>query len=166
METKTSKEISKEPGIRSTLLGRPMSLLDEMERMFEPFQQRRSWLRPFHHEWPEFTPSIEQRVPSIDVIDYDDYIMVRAELPGVEKKDITISMTDKSVTLNATSCHEEKEEKADYYYREISSGSFTRTMGLPCLVDDSKAKAEFHNGVLELSIPKTEKSTRHTVKID
>jgi len=133
--------------------------------MFEPFQHR-SWLRPFQNEWSELTSSLEQRVPNIDIVDYDDHIVLRAELPGIDKKDVTITMTDKSLTINGSSRQETKEEKGDYYCREISSGSFSRSMSLPCLVDDSKAKAKFQDGMLELSVPKVEKSTRHTIKID
>lgn len=166
MEPKSSKEITIKPGVKSALLGRPMSIFDEMEKMLEPFQQRRSWLRPFYSSLPEFAAGHEVRIPDIDVIDYDDHIMLRAELPGIDKNDITISTTDKSVTLSANVRQEKKEERADYYCHEILSGAFGRTINLPCLVDDDKAKAKFNNGVLELSIPKIEKSMRHTVKIE
>ena len=75
-------------------------------------------------------------------------------------------MTDKTVTIKGTSRQETKEEKGEYYCCEISSGSFTRSMTLPCAVDDTKAKANFNDGILELTIPKVEKSTRHSIKID
>lgn len=147
-------------------MARPLSLLDEMERLFEPWQQRSSWLRPFRNEWSELASGLELRVPNIDMVDYDDHILVKAELPGIDKKDVTITMTDRSLTLNGSSRQETKEEKGDYYCHEISKGSFSRTMIFPCLVDDGKAKAKFHDGILELNVPKVEKSTRHTIKID
>lgn len=165
MEIKPSREIAKAPGAKSTLMSRPLSLFDEMERMFDIFQPRRAWSRPLLSEWPEFS-GLETRIPNVDVVDYEDHILVRAELPGIDKKDVTITMTEKSLTLSGQSRHESKEEKGDYYCHEISKGAFTRTMSLPCAVDDSKAKAKFDGGILEITVPKIEKSTRHTIKIE
>jgi HSP20 family protein len=87
-------------------------------------------------------------------------------VPGVEKKDLDISVGEDSVTIKGSTSKEEKEEKGDYYRREISRGSFIRTVALPATVDGTKAKASFKDGMLELTLPKTEKAKRHSVKLD
>ena len=141
---------------------------EEMERLFENFSTK-GWLRPFHWDAPlmeEFITSSATKLPSVDVIDRDDEILVKAELPGVEKKDLDLSVTRNSVTIKGSTRHEEKEEKGDYYRCEISRGSYMRTVALPADVDEKKSKASFKDGVLEITLPKMEKSHRHSIKVD
>jgi HSP20 family protein len=144
-----------------------LSPFTEMDRWFEGFFPR--WMRPFHMGWPswgEFAVPFEGRMPKVDVIDRDDEVVVRAEVPGVEKDDLELSVSDNTVTIKGETKREEKEEKGDYYRSEISRGTFTRTVMLPGVVDADKARAEFKDGVLELTMPKVEKAKRRTVKID
>lgn len=155
--TKTQDSSVNKSGYR---LFRP---LEDMERMFEGFFPR-SWLRPQREEWPLM--SLEMRVPRVDVIDRDDEILVRAEIPGVEKKDLEISLTEDMLTIKGGARHESKEEKGDYYRSEISSGIFARTITLPSSVNADKAKSEFKDGVLKLALPKVENAKRRTIKID
>jgi len=158
----TNKDISKPH------LARGLNLFDEMERMFENFSTK-GWLRPFHWDAPamaDVTVPFETTMPSVDVVDRDKEILVKANLPGIDKKDIDISLTKNSVTIKGKTSHEEKEEKGDYYRCEISKGSYLRTLGLPADVDDKKAKAKFKDGVLELTLPKLEVAERHSIKID
>lgn len=147
--------------------GRPLSPYEEMDRMFEGFFPR-GWMRPFRWEWPAWAemPAFEGRMPRVDVVDRDAEILVRAELPGVQKKDLDVSLTDNTVTIRATTEHEEKEEEGDYYRREISRGTFTRTVALPSEVDESKAKASFKDGILELTLPKMERAKRRTLQVE
>jgi len=105
-------------------------------------------------------------MPNVDVIDREDEILVRAELPGVDRKDVDVSLSDSLVTIKGSSNHEEKEEKGNYSRREMSRGTFSRTIALPGEVDGSKAKATFSDGVLELTLPKMEKSRRQKIRVD
>jgi len=73
------------------------------------------WMRSFEREWPEFA---ELRAPAVDLIDRANEILVRAELPGVKKEDISISLTADSITIQAQSNKEAEEEKGDYKRRE------------------------------------------------
>ena len=146
---------------------RALSPFEEMDRMFEDFFPR-GWMRPFRWEWPslgEMAKPFEGKIPKVDVIDRDDEVVVKAELPGVEKKDLDVSVTETSVTIKGTTSHEEKEEKGDYYRCEISRGAYARTVALPSYVDADKAKASFKDGVLELTLPKVEKSKRRSIEI-
>ena len=100
---------------------------------------------------------------NVDVIDHDDEVVVRAEVPGVEKDDMEIYVSDNSATIKGEKKHEEKEEKGGYYRSEISCSAFTRTVMLPNVVATDKAKAKFKDGLLELTMPKIEKTRRHTI---
>lgn len=156
---KSGKEITVAKGALERM-PRP-ALFSDFDRMFDDFFGRR-WLRPAGWERP-FAELAS--MPSVDVIDRDDEVVVRAEVPGYKKEDIEISVSDSSLTLKGEMKTEEKEEKGDYYRCEISHGAFTRVISLPAEVDDSKAKASMKDGVLELTLPKREKSKRHTITI-
>lgn len=144
-----------------------MTPFEEMDRLFDSFL-RGGWIRPFSASWPTLPEAALpfDRIPRVDVIDRDSEILVRAELPGAEKKDIDISVSDDSVTIKGSINREEKEEKSDYYRHELISGSFSRTVGLPATVDGARSKANFKDGVLELTLPKLEKTKRHNVKVE
>jgi HSP20 family protein len=144
-----------------------MTPFEEMDRIFDEFLPR-GWLRPFRREWPAWgkLAPFEDRWPKVDVIDRDEEVVVHAELPGIKKEDLDVSMTDDAVIIKGSSSHEEKEEKGDYYRRELARGEFSRTIPLPAGVDGSKAKATFKDGVMELVLPKLEKAKRRSIKID
>ena len=167
-KTPKKKEVATTP--KSGELQRPahmMSPFEEIERYFDRLLPR-GWLDPFHWErphWPELGAAFEGRMPRVDVIDRDDEIVVHAELPGVGKDDLDVSMTGNTVTVKGSTRREEKEEKGDYYRCEISRGAFARTVTLPGDVDAERAEASFKDGVLELKLPKVEKSKRRTVPI-
>lgn len=147
----------------------PSSLMrpfDEMEKMFDEFMSR-NWLHPMRYpSWSHLPEPFQGRMPHVDIIDRDNEIIVKAELPGVEKEDLDISLSDQSITIKGTTKAEEKEEKGDYYRCEISQGSFSRTLSLPAEVDTENAKASFDKGVLELSVPKIKRAKRRSVKVD
>ncbi len=145
-----------------------VSMFEDMDRMFDNFF-RQGWMRPWRWDWPAFgevSRSLETRLPRMDVVERDGEIAVKAELPGVEKKDIDVSLTEDSVTIKGKTRREEKEEKGDYYRCEISRGEFSRTVALPAAVDTAKAKANFKDGVLELLIPKTAARERRSIHIE
>jgi HSP20 family protein len=151
---KSDKEITVSKG-QLERMPRP-SLFGDIDRMFEDFLGRR-WMRPFAEALPA--------MPSVDVVDRDDEVLVRAEVPGYNKEDIEVSVSNSTLTIKGETKTEEKEEKGDYYRCEISRGSFSRVIALPAEVDESKAKAAMKDGMLELTLPKIEKSKRHTINI-
>jgi HSP20 family protein len=135
----------------------------EVEELFDNFMSR-NWIRPFRWDLPTLR-SAEVRLPKIDVIERDGEILVRAELPGVEKKDLDVSLTDRTVTIKASTRTESKEEKGDYFRQEISTGQVSRTVTLPAEVNGQKATAEFKDGLLEITIPKTPVANRIRVDV-
>jgi len=141
---------------------------EEMERMFGSVFPR-ARMSPAQWEWPSWSQVstlMEEKAPNLDIIERDNEIVVRAEMPGVDKKDIDISVTDRMVTIKGYTKQEHKEEKGDYFRSEIFQGAFSRTATLPCEVDADKARARFSDGILELTIPKLEASKRHKVKVE
>lgn len=147
--------------------------LAEMERAFDRFLGR-----SFPSLWHDRDiPALDtlfgerlfdlgnQRLPKIDVIDRDNEIVVRAEVPGVDKKDISISLTDNLLTIKGETKTEKKEEKGDYHRREISSSSFARVFTLPGSVDSGKADATLKDGVLEITLPKAETSRKRNIEV-
>lgn len=162
---KKDKAASKAKEAKGTALASPW---DDMEHWFNEFGGR-GWLRPFSWEWPSkmFDESgpFEGRMPKVDMLDRESEYVIRAELPGVKKEDIEVTLTENTVTIEATTSHEEKEEKGKYYRREMSRGEFRRSLTLPGSVDDARASADFKDGVLELTLPKTQKAAGKKVKV-
>ena len=144
-----------------------LSPFEEMDRLFDNYFTR-GWLSPFRWNKPDLsiTSAFEGKMPCVDVVDHDKEITVKAELPGVEKKDLDISVTKNSVTIKGTTSHEEKEEKGDYYHSEISRGSYQRTIALPSDVNEDKVKAIFKDGVLTLTLPKMSETKHHKIKVE
>ena len=147
----------------------------EMERMSGLFDRMTEefWRRPFPSLWHPFRrlgmgelPLLS--TPVVDVHEDGKDVVMTAELPGLEKKDVEISLTNSRLTLKGEKKKTEKKDEDGYSYRERSYGAFTRVIDLPCQVKVDKAKAEFKNGVLEIRVPKTEEAQRrsYNVKID
>ena len=168
VKEKKMEKSSERPIQAST--SRTLSPFEEMDRMFDAmFGRRHGWVQPFF-QWPswgaELPVPFEGRTPKVDVVDRDQEIVVKVELPGVKKEDLDVTVSDNNITIRARSRYESKEEKGEYYRCEISRGEFARTLGLPSPVDADKAKAKFTDGILELTLPKTGETRRHSVKID
>jgi len=156
---KGSKEVTVSKGTLERM-PRPLSVFGDIDRMFDDFFGRR-WLRPAGWERFAELPTF----PSVDVIDRDDEVVVRAEVPGYKKEDIEVLVSNSTLTIKGETKTEEKEEKGNYYRCEISRGTFSRMIPLPAEVDDARAKAAMKDGMLELTLPKLEKSKRHTISI-
>lgn len=168
----TSKEVTRpeirEGAARKVAQARHLSPFEEMERMFGGMFPR-SRVRPLQWEWPQWAEPgslAEGRMPRLDIIERDNEIKIRAELAGVDKKDIDVSVSDDTVTIRGHTKKEHKEEKGDFFRCEISQGEFARTATLPCEVDGDNARASFSDGILELTIPKMEHSKRRSIKVE
>jgi len=93
-------------------------------------------------------------VPAVDLIDKKDKLMAKVELPGVEKKDVKLSLNDSTLTIQGEMKKDEETEKENYYYRERAYGNYSRTISLPTEIDKENIKAKFKNGILEITMPK------------
>ena len=169
MATKKGKrDKEQEQSLELRPRGGTMNPWDEMERWFGDIF-RGGLLRPFDVEWPrrfELAAPFAGGTPKVDMLDREAELVVHAELPGVGKDDLEVTVTAHSVTIRAQTSHEEKKEEEKYYRREISRGEFQRTLALPLTVDEDKATATFKDGVLELTLPKMEKTRQRKVAVE
>ena len=151
----------------------PHSFFQEMEERMQEFERhfeslfQHNWVRPMRLEFPEWTRRgmLELKTPKVDIIERDNDILVRAEIAGVEKDDLDVSLTETAITIKGCTSEETKEEKVDYFRSETMKGEFSRTLTLPAKVDGSKAESKYKDGMLEVVVPKLEKTRRHQVKI-
>ena len=96
--------------------------------------------------------------PNVDIIDHEDSYEVKAELPGLKKKDINISIEDGILRLSGEKKTENEKNEENYHLRESCYGKFERSFRLPQDVESENIKAQFNNGVLDIQIPKSEKA--------
>lgn len=104
--------------------------------------------------------------PSIDLKETDDAVEVEAELPGVDKEDIEVTLEDGTLTIKGEKKVEKEESKAGYYMSERRYGSFFRSVGLPPGVDVEKISADFSNGVLTVTLPKVSEAQTKARRIE
>ena len=169
MDTATKGNIpvtgSKKVAKHSTTAMHPIA---DMERVIDQFFSRNMpslWHRNSLSSLDDMFVHEGQRLPSLDVIDRDVDVLVRVEIPGIDKKDIDISITDNLLTIKGQTSHEKNEEKGDYHRHEISSASFARSFTLPVEVDSAKTVANLKDGILEIILPKAEASKRRSIAI-
>ncbi len=98
--------------------------------------------------------------PAVDVIEREKEVIVKADLPAVNKKDIKIKVNPESVSISGEVKKEKKEESETYHREERIYGRFNRVISLPVEVDPEKAEAKFENGVLEITLPKIKPGKR------
>jgi HSP20 family protein len=104
-------------------------------------------------------------VPAVDVSETDGEYQIKAEIPDVKKEDVKVTLEDGVLTIQGQR-KQEKEDKGTKYHRvERAYGSFVRSFTLPDLVDEQKVNAEFKDGVLNLQLPKSEKSKPKAIEV-
>lgn len=159
---------SKRKELMEAVPRRELHLFDEMDRLFDALFHR-GWLRPFRESWPEWAglgETFEMTAPRVDLIDREEEFLVRAEVPGVEKKDLEVDLSGQMLTIRGERRREEKKGEGEYFRSEIARGSFSRTLRLPEEVDFEKARAEFADGMLEIHLPKTHKTERRRITVE
>jgi len=136
----------------------PFSLLRrEMDSLFDNF------FRGFDME--PFQSSMVSFNPKVDVTENDKEIRISAELPGMDEKDIDVSLHNNMLTIKGEKKEEKEGKGKDYYRMERSYGSFSRTIPLPVEVETDRIEATFKKGVLGITLPKTAKAVEETKKI-
>lgn len=142
--------------------------LDEVERLFDRLMPR-SWMPPMNWNWPMWGAQEESleaiRTPKMDVVDRDKDVLIHVEMPGVEKKDIEVSMSDSTLNIKGSVRREAKEQRKDYYRCEIAQGNFSRSLSIPGGIDATKISATLKDGILEITLPKEEGAQRRTVEV-
>jgi HSP20 family protein len=132
------------------------TLREQIDRLFDSFFGR--------------VPSIAEKevawIPAINLEETDDSYVVQAELPGLKKDEIKVSITEDTVTISGER-KISKEEKGKTYHRvEMSYGKFQRTLTLPGEIVPSKAKATYKDGILTIKLPKSEKAKVKEIEVE
>ena len=104
-------------------------------------------------------------LPSLDVSETKNELVVKAEVPGMDPKDIDISLSDGMLTIKGEKKQEKEEKEADYHLVERSYGAFTRSVQLPKEVQSEKINASYKNGILKITLPKSEEAKKKEIKI-
>jgi HSP20 family protein len=130
-----------------------MTLREAMNRLFDD-----SFTRPL-------SPGSESIVPAIDLYQTADEVVVNAAMPGLKADDVQISITADVLTLRGEFKQDDDKKEATYHIREHRYGSFERSIMLPTDVQTEKAKADFENGVLTITLPKAETVKPKTISV-
>ncbi len=139
--------------------GELSTLHRDIDDLFARFfgEEERGWLRPFDMS----------TVPAIESFVRGDDLIVRADLPGINPKNVELAVEGDRLTIKGERKKVDEEKRGNEFYREVSYGSFERTVTLPAAVDPDKVKAEYHDGVLEITMkaPKDFKSKRVPITV-
>ena len=146
------------------------SLHTEMDRLFDRFA--RGFGIPFFHRPSEVEPawrdesSFSFTAPAVDVTEDDKAYRVTAELPGLEEKNIDVTVSGDTLTLKGEKRYEKHENDKDRHMSERAYGSFQRAFMLPDTVDRSKITADLSKGVLTITLPKSAEAQKPATKIE
>ena len=149
-----------------------------MDRWFDPFEELRRLQERMYRIFKEIEPSFVERKmlpatggeiatvePFVDVIDKGDKVVVAADIPGVEKGDLSVNIRGDRLEISAERKKEAEEKKEGYIRRERTYTSYYRAIPLPAEVDADMADATFENGVLEITMPKVKAIEKKKIEI-
>ena len=135
---------------------RPGSIRNEIDNLLHEFFGGHIHTGPLAGEW----------LPPADITETEDRVLIKAELPGIEEKDIELTLLGNMLTIRGEKKHEKEEKGENHYLGDRYYGSFRRTLQLPADTDQDKAEATFDKGVLKISVPKIEESKSKKIEIN
>jgi HSP20 family protein len=147
-----------------TLIRRPspfadfVSFRDVMERLFDE--------RMFRPIWPLAGDLERQVVPALDLYTMPEAVIAKMALPGIKPEDVDITIGDDLVTISGTFKEEKETTEAGYVHKELSRGAFSRSFSIPTAIKTDEATAAFKEGLLTLTLPKSEAVKPKKVKIE
>ena len=146
------------PGREGGPFGELTGIQDEINRLFDATLGRRPFERMglFEGEW----------APAVDILEDENKVVVKAELPGMTEKDIDVSILGDTLTIKGEKKKEEEKNDKQYHRLERIYGAFHRTVTLPSTVVSDKTKASFKNGILEIEMPKKEEAKPKQIKVN
>ena len=132
------------------------TLQDRMNRLFE--QANRGW----RSDEPSATTAWS---PSVDIFETEGEIIVQAEVPGMDQKDLGLSLENNVLTLKGERKFQKETKDENYRRIERSYGSFSRSFSIPAMVNEDKIRADYNDGVLSISLPKKDRARAKQIKI-
>ncbi len=135
--------------------GEVSSLRKEMDNLWNRFLGETSFPGLVSQEW----------LPSVDISETKDTLLIKAELPGLEAKDVSITVSGDLLTIKGEKKQEEEKKDEHYYCSERYYGSFQRSIRLPVNINTDKVDATFEKGILQVALPKTEEAKKKEIEI-
>jgi HSP20 family protein len=137
------------------LLREPTTRRKEMEDLWKRLFGELDFPRHFGEEW----------LPAVDISETKDKLVIKAEMPGLDPKDVDVSISADVLTIKGEKKKEKEEKDEHYHCVETCSGSFQRSFRLPHTVQTGKIDAIFDKGVLKITLPKTEEAEKKEIKV-
>ncbi len=134
----------------------------EMDRLFDDFLGGLPTLSNLRQTFP----AAQVLTPALDVKETEKELVVKADLPGIDEKDVYLTIQDGILTMRGEKKGERKDERENYYLVERSYGSFERSIRLPETIDEDKVEAHFDKGVLTVTLPKRPEMVKAQKKIE
>ncbi|MBN9310400.1 MAG: Hsp20/alpha crystallin family protein [Devosia sp.] len=136
----------------------------EVDRLFSDFNG--GWLSPLSTRMAGFDPMrVEWNAPAVDVVEKDKAFEITAELPGIDAKNVEVTLRNGNIVIRGEKQEEKEEKSKDYYLQERQFGSFERSFALPDGIDTDKIDASFSKGVLTVTLPKSAAAQKPEKKI-
>jgi len=132
------------------------TLRKEMDRLFD---------RIWEGGLPEITTPLGEWTPALDIFETTEGVVVKAEVPGIDPKDIQVTLNNQLLTISGEKKFEKEEKDEKHYRMERASGSFARSINVPVPVDTGKVMATFKNGLLTIQMPKTAAAKGMTIPV-
>ncbi|MCM8770271.1 MAG: Hsp20/alpha crystallin family protein [Candidatus Omnitrophica bacterium] len=150
-----------------------MALIKWQGKEWDPFRELMDLQRDidnlFNASWERLPARLSQEatwLPSLDVAEDKDNIVIKVDLPGVKQSDIDVSVSGDILTIKGERKQEQEIKEKKLHRIERFYGSFSRSLSLPDFVDSSKISAVYKDGVLEVTLPKTEKAKPKQIKVE
>ena len=119
----------------------------------------------FGNSFVDFRPFKHDQFPRVDIAETENNFLITAELPGIDEKNVDITLGDGTLTIKGEKKEDTEEKQGEFYNRERSYGIFQRSFEIPELIDENKIEASFSNGVLTVKMPKTPEAKKEVKKI-
>jgi HSP20 family protein len=129
----------------------------------EPFSTE--FNRLFNSLWEQSAATSQRWVPEMDLVETDDHYVLKADLPGMKQEDVSLEFNDGTLTISGERKAEYERKEKGFFRLERSFGKFSRSLTLPDGVDPDKIDAAFHDGVLEVTIPKPEQRKPRRIEV-
>ncbi|WP_370004365.1 Hsp20/alpha crystallin family protein [Methanothermobacter sp. KEPCO 2] len=151
-------------------LEKPMTMFEKRRLMAEKMMEdmiknMKEMQKEFEKKISEYTENIPEKL-NMDVIETDDQIIIKTDLPGVKKEDINIELTENTISISAVFEEEIEVKEANFVKKERKYGEARREMRLPEKIKVEEAKAKFENGVLTVELPKVEVKKKQVLKVE
>jgi HSP20 family protein len=133
-----------------------VTLRDAMDRLFD---------EAFTRPWSQNERGVYRMAPSLDMFETENEIVVKAALPGLKAEEVDINVTGEMLTIKGEVKDQNESQEKAYHIREQRWGAFERSVGLPTAIVPDKAKAEFENGILTVTLPKADEVKPKTISV-